>query len=123
KSPYATFDGGFNSRMSYKGFELTADFYYKGGNYIFNTVEQQLLSDGTGAVSNQRVDAWNYWRQPGDVNVLPDPTTNNPYRSDSSGESDRYLQKGDYIRLRNLQFSYSIPSKFLEKTSLTQVKV
>src|SRR5690606_338323 len=83
----------------------------------------QLLSDGTGAVSNQREDASNYWKQPGDVNVLPDPTTNNPYRTEANGDSDRYLQKGDYIRLRNLQFSYSLPSKFLEKTSITQVKI
>jgi TonB-linked SusC/RagA family outer membrane protein len=123
KSPYARFDGGVNSSMTYKGFELSANFYYRGGNYIFNTVEQQLLSDGTGAVSNQRVDAWNYWKQPGDVDVLPDPTANNPFRAEANGDSDRYLQKGDYIRLRNLQFSYSLPSKFLNNSGLDQVKI
>jgi len=123
KTPFAKFDGGINTSITYKGLYLNADLYYKGGNYIFNTVEQQLLSDGTGANSNQRVDAWNYWRQPGDVNVLPDPTSNNPFRSEANGTSSRYLQKGDYIRLRNLQVGYSFSSKNLENLPISQLKI
>ncbi len=123
KSPYAKFDGGVNTSLTYKGFFLNADVYYKGGNYIFNTVEQQLLADGTGGNGNQRVDAWNYWKQPGDVNVLPDPTANNPFRNEANGASTRFLQKGDYIRLRNLQVGYSLPSKYLENSPLTQVRI
>jgi len=122
KSPFAKFDGGINTSLTYSGFYVNADFYYKGGNYIFNTVEQQLLSDGTSANDNQRVDAWNYWRQPGDVNVLPDPTANNPFRSEANGTSTRFLQKGDYIRLRNLQIGYNVPSKFLDKVPFSQIK-
>lgn len=123
KSPFAKFDGGVNSSMSYKGFDLSADFYFKGGNYIKNDVEQQQLTDGTNIADNHRVDAWNYWKQPGDVNVLPDPTANNPLRNEANGDSDRWLQKGDYIRLRNLQFGYSIPSQFLKNTGVSQVRM
>ncbi len=123
KSPFAKFDGGINTSLTYKGIFLNADLYYKGGNYIMNVVEQQLLSDGTGATSNQRVDAFNYWQQPGDVNVLPDPTSSNPFRNEANGASTRFLQKGDYIRLRNLQVGYVVPSQFIEKTALSQVKL
>jgi TonB-linked SusC/RagA family outer membrane protein len=123
KSPFAKIDGGINTTMSFKGLFLNADLYYKAGNYIFNTVEQQLLSDGTGATSNQRADAWNYWRQPGDVNVLPDPTANNPLRNEANGSSTRFLQKGDFIRLKNLQVGYQVPSEFLKKTPVTEIKL
>jgi len=123
KSPFAKLDGGINTNLTYKGIFLNADLYYKAGNYIFNAVEQQLLSDGTGATSNQRVDAWNYWQQPGDVNVLPDPTANNPLRNEANGTSTRFLQKGDYIRLKNLQVGYQFPSKYLKGTPLTEVKL
>jgi len=123
KSPFAKLDGGINTNMTYNGFFLSADLYYKAGNYIFNTVEQQLLSDGVGATDNQRVDAWNYWKQPGDVNVLPDPTANNPFRNEANGDSDRFLQKGDFIRLRNVQIGYSLPSKFLDKMPISQLKL
>jgi TonB-linked SusC/RagA family outer membrane protein len=130
KTPFATFDGGFNTSISYKGLDITADFYFKGGNYIYNEVENQLLSDGTSANSNQRVDAFNYWKQPGDTNVLPNPvlngyngTTNANNRNFSSGSSTRYLQRGDYLRLRNLQLGYSLPSKFLEKVPFSQIRM
>jgi TonB-linked SusC/RagA family outer membrane protein len=130
KTPFAQFDGGFNTSISYKGLDITADLYFKGGNYIFNAVEQQHLSDGTGANSNQRVDAFNYWKQPGDTNVLPNPVTNGyngavnaNNRTISNGNSTRYLQRGDYLRLRNLQLGYSIPSEFLEKGPFTQIRM
>ena len=123
KSPFAKFDGGINTSFNWRGIFLNADFYYKGGNYIFNTVEQQLLSDGTGANSNQRVDAWNYWKQPGDVDVLPDPTANNPFKNEANGDSDRFLQQGDYIRLRNVQVGYDFPSKLLDRTPIRKIKI
>jgi TonB-linked SusC/RagA family outer membrane protein len=130
KTPFAQFDGGFNTSASYKGFDLTADFYFKGGNYIYNAVESQQLSDGTSANNNQRLDAFNYWQQPGDTNVLPNPivngyngTTNANNRNVSSGTSTRYLQRGDYIRLRNVQIGYSVPSQYLEKVPFTQIRM
>ena len=131
KTPFAQFDGGFNTSVSYKGIDITADFYFKGGNYIMNLVESQHLSDGTGANDNQRVDAFNYWKKPGDTNVLPNPVTNgylgttnaNNTTISSSSNSTRYLQRGDYIRLRNLQVGYSLPSKFLEKVPFSQIRM
>ena len=130
KTPFAQFDGGFNTSISYKGLDITADFYFKGGNYIMNLVESQHLSDGTSANSNQRVDAFNYWQNPGDTNVLPNPvlngyngTTNANNRNVSSSSSSRYLQRGDYLRLRNLQVGYSVPSEYLEKVPFTQIRM
>ena len=130
KTPFAQFDGGFNTSVSYKGFDLTADFYFKGGNYIYNGVESQHLTDGTSANDNQRLDAFNYWKQPGDTNVLPNPVVNGyngavnaNNRNVSSGTSTRYLQRGDYIRLRNLQLGYNVPSQYLEKVPFTQIRM
>ena len=130
KTPFAQFDGGFNTSASYKGFDLTADFYFKGGNYIYNSVEAQHLSDGTSANDNQRLDAFNYWQQPGDTNVLPNPVVNGyngavnaNNRNVSNGTSTRYLQRGDYIRLRNLQLGYSVPSQYLKKVPFTQIRM
>jgi hypothetical protein len=64
-----------------------------------------MLSDGQSVDSNQRLDAFNYWKNPGDTNVLPSPI----YGNDSNQFTDRFLQKGDYIRLRNLTIGYNIP--------------
>jgi len=119
KSPLADYDGGFNLYLNYKGFDLTSDFYFKVGNYILNYMESNMLSDGTGVNYNQRLDAFNYWKQPGDVNVLPNPI----YGNEAQQNSDRWLQKGDYIRLRNLTLGYNLPAKFAEAANLKSLRI
>ncbi|OYX23235.1 MAG: SusC/RagA family TonB-linked outer membrane protein, partial [Flavobacteriales bacterium 32-35-8] len=119
KSPLADFDGGVNFYLNYKGFDLTADFYYKVGNYILNYMESNMLSDGVLVNANQRVDAFNYWKQPGDINVLPNPI----YGNEAQQGSDRWLQKGDYVRLRNLTLGYNLPSKFAEAANLKSLRI
>jgi TonB-linked SusC/RagA family outer membrane protein len=107
KSPLADFDGGINLYFKYKKFDLSTDFYYKVGNYIINYMENNMLSDGQNVDANQRADAFNYWKNPGDTNVLPSPI----YGNESNQTTDRFLQKGDYIRLRNLTVGYNVPLK------------
>ncbi|WP_397362040.1 SusC/RagA family TonB-linked outer membrane protein [Olleya sp. R77988] len=119
KSPIAKFDGGANIFMTYKGFDFAADFYYKVGNYVENFVESNTLSDGTGVDSNQRLDAFNYWRNPGDTNVLPSPLFGN----EAQNSSDRWLQKGDYVRLRNLTVGYNLPSSFTERMKINSLRL
>ena len=76
-----------------------------------------MLSDGDNIADNQRLDAFNYWRNPGDTNVLPRPFSN------SNQTSDRFLQKGDYIRLRSLQLGYTLPSSFTETMALKSARI
>ena len=118
KSPLADLEGGFNLYANYKGFDLAADFFFKAGNYVYNYMEQNALSDGTDVASNQRVDAFNYWTEPGQTNVLPSPL----YGTQAQQFTDRFLQKGDFIRLRNLTVGYNVPTKFLDRTGLQGIR-
>ncbi|MEZ4793079.1 MAG: SusC/RagA family TonB-linked outer membrane protein [Gelidibacter sp.] len=122
KSPFADLDGSVSTTFQYEGFDLSANFYYKMGNYIYNLVESNLLSDGSSALDNQRLDAFNYWRNPGDVNVLPNPILG-ANQFDPAQTSDRFLQKGDYIRLRSLQLGYTLPKKFTETMALKSLRI
>ena len=119
KSPLADFDGGVNLYVRYKGWDLATDFYYKVGHYIMNYMQSNMLSDGTGVDANQRVDAFNYWRQPGDTNVLPSPL----YGNAAQQTSDRWLQKGDYIRLRNLTLGYNLPSEITKQVGIRSLRI
>ncbi len=110
KSPNANIEGGFFSNFGYKGFDIGANFTYRFGNYIYNDAAQALLQDGNGVNQQQRVDALNFWRNPGDTDVLPSPL----FRNEANQISDRFLQKGDFIRLRNLTVGYTLPSKFTD---------
>ncbi|MDX1829984.1 MAG: TonB-dependent receptor [Lutibacter sp.] len=117
KTPFAKLDGGFYTSAKYKGFELSANFSYRYGNYIMNYMEWNMLSDGDNANDNQRVDAFNYWKNPGDTNVLPKPNNN------SNQVTDRFLQDGSYIRLKSLTVGYTIPQSYLSKTPIDSFRI
>jgi len=120
KSTIADMEGGFFSNIVYKGFGLRADFIFKSGNWINNFVRSNLNSDGRNIDDNQAVSAFNYWQSPGDTNVHPSPI----YRiEENSVNSDRFLEKGDYIRMRNLTFSYTFPSEYLDKIPLNSLRI
>jgi len=118
KSPIPTYFGNFGLDASWKGIKLGLNFYYQGGNYTMNwAFNQGQLQDGaSGSRNNQRVDAFDYWKKPGDTGVLPAPSlTNNVV------DTDRYLQRADFIRLRNVNLSYTLPKAIIEKAWLQDV--
>jgi TonB-linked SusC/RagA family outer membrane protein len=119
KSVNPDFTGNFTTSLSYKGFDVNANFYFKYGNYVYNNVESNMLSDGSSLNNNQRLDAFNYWQNPGDTGVLPNPLL----ATDTNQESDRFLQDASYIRLRSAQIGYTLPSKFSEKLSLKSLRM
>jgi TonB-linked SusC/RagA family outer membrane protein len=116
KSPLPKGFGGFNSYVMYKGFDLSADFSFKYGHYIYNYMASNMLSDGMNYTRNHRVDALDYWKAPGD-DKLP------RLRSNSNQTSTRFLQDGSYLRFRNVTLGYNIPSKWISKAGLSRGRV
>ncbi len=108
KSPFANIEGGFYTSISYKGFNLRGDFVGKAGNYILNYQRSSGVSIGN-YNSNLRTEVFNYWKNPGDQDVLPNPL----YQPTADQTSTRFLEKGDYVRLRTLTLSYNLPSNFI----------
>jgi hypothetical protein len=76
------------------------------------------LSDGANVNDNQDVQALNYWKQPGDTGVLPAPSRNN-----NTNTTTRYLQKTDYIRLRNVSIGYTLPNSLTQKFYVQNLRV
>ncbi|NLN25253.1 MAG: SusC/RagA family TonB-linked outer membrane protein [Bacteroidetes bacterium] len=122
KSSIADKEGGFFTYVNYKGFGLRADFAFKAGNWIYNIMRMQKESDGLYINSNQAIGAMDYWKQPGDTGVLPSPI----YATDDQTvmqNSDRWLEKGDYIRMRNITLSYTFPNTVLERTPISSLRI
>ena len=122
KSALPKYFGSFNNTFTYKGFGLETQFYYNFGNYVFQGFSRLINSDGTyyGSYSqlNEQLDSW---KKPGDVTVTPRIVYGG--NKSSSSTSTRYLYKGDYIRLRNVQLGYTIPASALKKIHLLSASV
>jgi len=105
--------GSLTSTFTYKGLSLEVQFYYNYGNYIYQLYGNYNNSDGgfIGAY-NQFTQQLTAWQKPGDITNVPQIVFGDP--SNSSASSTRYLYNGDYVRLRNLQLSYTIPKSALQ---------
>jgi hypothetical protein len=119
KSPLVKYFGSFGTTVSYKGFDLSAQFYYSGGNYIMNYMYQVGASEGENISDQQFTEAAEYWKKAGDL-------SNNANLNDLSQrvtfDTDKYLQKGDYVSLRDLTIGYTTPKSLTEKIKITSLR-
>ncbi|MDR6526988.1 TonB-linked SusC/RagA family outer membrane protein [Chryseobacterium rhizosphaerae] len=117
KSTLPSAYGGFGTTFRYKGFDLNADFSFQTGGYSYNIMAQNL-SDFSAYNQNLSTDAFNYWKKPGDTNVLPKPNVN------GLQSTDAFLQKTDFVRLRSVEIGYTFDKKFLgESLPVNSIRV
>ncbi|WP_176214688.1 SusC/RagA family TonB-linked outer membrane protein [Reichenbachiella faecimaris] len=103
------FSGGFTNRFSYKGLSLSVLLTYQGGNKIYHSTREFVDADGanTGINFMNLIDGWSRWEKPGDQATHPVLE-----RGDTDGShftSSRYIEDGDYVRIRNITLSYNLP--------------
>ncbi len=113
--------GGFGNTFSYKGFELNAFFTFVTGNMV-NNAAGYFMSDGFyNGFDNQTTDILNAWQKPGDITNVP--RIGYFYGSGYQPSSSRWLYDGDYLRLRTLSLSYSIPKNVLQSIKVSSARV
>ncbi len=103
-NPNPDFIYGFNSTMSFKNFELNVFLQGSEGNDIFNLSSvNQTLDYGFGLNMPREVylDNW----------TPANPNAKYPVisRTTATFISDRFVEDGSYLRLKNIQLGYNIP--------------
>ena len=110
------FFGGFGTALKYKGFEVNSFFSFVTGNKLFNN-DRVNVENPLYLWDNLSADLLNEWRKPGDITNIPSP--NNPFRSGTT----RFVEDGDFLRLRNLTVSYTLPKQLIGATGLNTVRL
>ena len=121
-SAWPTLQTGFQLGANYKNFDLSAQFVGVFGNEIFNSVKQQLDSYQN---TNFRSDV-NPWTATNTNTSDPriGVATNDQGLVDNARfSSDRWLEDGSYLRLRNIQLGYSFSEDVLKKLKMTGLRV
>jgi TonB-linked SusC/RagA family outer membrane protein len=122
KSATPKYYGAFSNTFSYKGVSLQAELFYNFGNYIYSTWENYLASNGAYVGNmNQLSSQLNAWQKPGDITNVPAIVYGG--NKNSNRPSTRYLYKGDYIRLRNIELGYNLPSSILKRADISNVHI
>ncbi|WP_086593954.1 SusC/RagA family TonB-linked outer membrane protein [Hymenobacter crusticola] len=114
-NPNPRFTYGLNTNFRYKAFDLQLDVQGVGGVELFNAL--RLLRVGN---ENYTQDFYNNrWRGAGTSNSYPS--------ADLSGRnldpSSYYVEKGDYIRLRNVQLGFNFPKGLVNTLRLQTLRL
>ncbi|HEY6502987.1 MAG TPA: SusC/RagA family TonB-linked outer membrane protein [Chitinophagaceae bacterium] len=108
--------GGFGATVTYKSFELSALFTYQYGFDIFNQARVDVENPQYW-FSNLNRNNLREWQHPGDITDIPSPF------NDFQATTTRFLEKGDFLRLRNIIVSYSLPNSIISKWKMGSLKI
>ncbi len=118
KTPYPKFYGGISNTLTLHQFDMSVDVQYTFGNYLYNSTLAGLMTYNS--VANKSTEIRDAWTTAGQVTNVP-----KLYWGDNiwSQASTRWLEKGDFVRLRNIQAGYSFSKNVLDKTRLSSIRI
>ncbi len=114
------FFGGFGGNLSWKDFRLSTQWYYRLGFMIVNEIA--MNTEGMLGKDNQSKAVLHRWRAQGqnEEGILPRAYLDHP--ANNLG-SDRYVERGDFVRLVNLTMSYQLPKEICQRLFVRSIDV
>lgn len=97
--------GNIFTSLSYKRIRLDVGFNYSLGGDVYNYVRSQL--EGGSRFMNQSSAMLSRWTAEGQATDMPKATFGDPMGN--ARFSDRWIEDGSYLRLRNVTLSYKLP--------------
>lgn len=107
-----------NLGAGYKGFDLSMVIGSAWGHKIYNG--NKYLYEGMNSGSNFLRSALDAWTPENTKTNVPRAVFQDP--NGNLKESERFLEKGDFIRLRQIQLGYSVPRSLLQKMYLEKLR-
>ena len=151
-SPLPKFQFGMNNSFRYKSFDLNVFVNGSYGNKIFNYVSRGLTAmsgyrnqltvvtnrarlepinpnivyDGKDANGNDN-GIWNWFQDINNVRLANNPSLPRALHAGDPNNnqrfSDRYLEDGSYLRIKNIAFGYTVPKKWIRKYQIDNLRV
>lgn len=109
----------FTSYVRYHNFDLNLIFNFSYGGQLLDTDYSSLMNGFSSPGSNAHPDNIARWQNPGDITDVPRLTVDN---NDDNATSTRFLFDNNYLRLKSLTFGYNLPSDYLSKIGLSNVR-
>ena len=108
KQPLPKINVGFNTNFTYKDFDLGASFYGAFGHYIYNNTTNAYFFKGAFL---------------GGRNTTEEAATSPQAQGDPNSPSTKYLEKGDFLRMGNLTFGYTVKGAILDKFKMSTARL
>ena len=106
---------GLTLDLGFRGFDFNAFLQGTQGNDLYNATVRYDF-----ATVNRPTTVLGRWTGPGTSNAEPRVSVTDP--NQNARVSDRFVEDGSYLRLRNLQLGYSLPTALLDRVRLQKVR-
>lgn len=119
-SPFPDFNFGIRGNVQWKGFDLGLFFDGMVGNKVYNYVRCRMES--MNEMTNFGVNALHAW-------TTANPNTDMPRFTQEDKNlnrrrcSDRWVENGSFIRLKTLEFGYTLPNEWLSRIRVKDLRV
>jgi TonB-linked SusC/RagA family outer membrane protein len=150
-SPMPKFTFGWTNTFRYKNFDLSVFINGSVGNKVYNYLKMKLThmnsswtnqltdvnnrtiltaidatKDYSYGVNVNGVTVWHWYDDITNVKVantssLPRATINDP--NDNDRISDRYIEDGSYVRLKNITLGYTFPKRTIQKLHIENLRL
>lgn len=122
------FVAAWRNNISWKNLNLSFMFIYNGGNVMRGVHPEYLTKYAELNYTTNADRLWlNYWKKPGDEK---DPDIAPAFKTAASGSitdiynaAHRFVQKADFIKLRDISLSYSLPERLVKPISLQYIRL
>ncbi|GAB3890685.1 TonB-dependent receptor [Larkinella knui] len=116
------FSYGANLGANYKNFDITVYLQGVYGNKIYNGTK--VIEEGMLRLFNAGKGVLNAWTPTNTGTDVPRAISGDP--NNNSRTSDRFIESGSYMRVKNISIGYSIPAPVLSKltrNTLTKARI
>ncbi|MDJ1473334.1 SusC/RagA family TonB-linked outer membrane protein [Xanthocytophaga flava] len=111
-SPIPKWNYGANVNLSYHSFDLMVSLQGIGGVQTVNAL--RYWTEGTTRPFNSSTAVLDRWRKEGDITSIP-RAGQNANSNLNLRPSDRFVEDGSYLRVRNVTLGYGVPSAVLHR--------
>lgn len=115
--------GGFNFKLGYKDFDLSGVFSYSLGGKVLDSNYLDLMSTSKYGYS-MSPDIAQAWTTPGQETDVPRLDNNSTHATNiGQSYSTRWLVSSNYLNLRTVSLSYTLPKSLLSAINIKTVRV
>ena len=107
KQPLPKINVGFSTNVTYMNFDASASFYGAFGHYIYNNTTNAYFFKGAFL---------------GGRNTTLEAATSAQAQGDPNSPSTKYLEKGDFLRMGNLNVGYTFKGDFVDKLKIKSAR-
>lgn len=110
--------GGFGTSLTWKGLDVSVDFTYQLGGYVYDGTYASLMGSNNGQAIH--VDMLNAWSADNTGSNIPRWQFNDDRMN---ALSDRWITSASYLTLQNITLGYTLPRSITQKIGINKLRV